>query len=87
MIGKALLECSDTVLEGNPYASWLQLYGGEEFQSGVATGAEYFNQLLAEIDINSERGQNIVHIFKTATRMEVAFWQQGLNALNDSPTA
>jgi len=28
----------------------------------------------------------ILHIFKTATRMEVAFWQQGLNALNDSPT-
>ncbi|MFA0675258.1 TenA family protein, partial [Vibrio sp. 10N.222.51.A6] len=45
VIGKALLESSDTVLEGNPYASWLQLYGGEEFQSGVATGAEYFNQL------------------------------------------
>ncbi|CDT55255.1 thiaminase II [Vibrio coralliirubri] len=87
VIGKALLQSSDTVLEGNPYASWLQLYGGEEFQSGVATGAEYFNQLLAEIDINSERGQNIVHIFKTATRMEVAFWQQGLNALNDSTAA
>lgn len=85
VIGKALLESSDTVLEGNPYASWLQLYGGEEFQSGVETGAEYFNQLLAEIDINSERGQNIVHIFKTATRMEVAFWQQGLNALDSSP--
>jgi thiaminase/transcriptional activator TenA len=37
--------------------------------------------LLAEIDINSQRGQNLIHIFRTATRMEVAFWQQGLNAL------
>ncbi|MCW0469238.1 hypothetical protein OH492_09940 [Vibrio chagasii] len=49
VIGKALLESSDTVLEGNPYASWLQLYGVKKFQSGVATGAEYFNQLLAEV--------------------------------------
>ncbi|UUM31707.1 thiaminase II [Vibrio japonicus] len=81
VIGKALLGHSDTVLEGNPYRSWIELYGGEEFQSGVAAGAEYFNQLLEEIDIHSERGQNLIHIFKTATRMEIAFWQQGLNAL------
>ncbi|MDF5638000.1 thiaminase II, partial [Vibrio parahaemolyticus] len=25
-------------------------------------------------------GQNLIQVFKTATRMEVAFWQQGLNA-------
>lgn len=81
VIGKALLGNSDTVLEGNPYRSWIELYGGEEFQSGVTAGAEYFNQLLEEIDIYSERGQDLIHIFKTATRMEIAFWQQGLNAL------
>ncbi|MDR9826824.1 thiaminase II [Vibrio sp. FNV 38] len=81
VIGKALSQSSDTVLEGNPYASWITLYGSEEFQSGVAAGAAYFDSLLADIDIHSERGQNLIHIFKTATRMEVAFWQQGLNAL------
>lgn len=75
-----LIEDENTVFEGNPYASWINLYGGEEFQSGVASGAEHFNQLLAEIDIYSQRGQNLIQVFKTATRMEVAFWQQGLNA-------
>lgn len=79
MIGKRLIEDEHTLLEGNPYASWINLYGGEEFQSGVANGAEHFNQLLAEIDINSQRGRNLIEVFKTATRMEVAFWQQGLN--------
>lgn len=79
VIGKRLIEDGDTVLEGNPYASWINLYGGEEFQSGVASGAEHFNQLLDEIDINSQRGRNLIEVFKTATRMEVAFWQQGLN--------
>ncbi|TFH92297.1 thiaminase II [Vibrio ouci] len=81
VIGKAfLLESPDTQLEGNPYRSWIELYGGDEFQSGVAEGAEHFNQLLEEVEINSQRGQNLIHVFKTATRMEVAFWQQGLDA-------
>ena len=79
VIGKALLERDKTGLEGNPYRSWIELYGGEEFQSGVASGADHFNQLLEEIDINSQRGQNLIQVFKTATRMEVSFWQQGLN--------
>ncbi|WP_099608175.1 thiaminase II [Vibrio coralliilyticus] len=80
VIGKALIESSDTVREGNPYASWIELYGGEEFQSGVAQGAKHFNQLLEEIDLHSQRGQNLIEVFRTATRMEVAFWQQGLDA-------
>ena len=79
VIGKALIESNDTVREGNPYASWIELYGGEEFQSGVAQGAEHFNQLLEEIDLHSQRGQNLIEVFRTATRMEVAFWQQGLD--------
>jgi len=88
VIGTALLEDSKTVLEGNPYRSWIELYGGEEFQTGVAAGAEYFDQLLSEIDINSQRGQKLIHIFKTATRMEVAFWQQGLDAnISTFPTS
>ncbi|MBN3574644.1 thiaminase II [Vibrio neptunius] len=79
VIGKALIESDGTVREGNPYASWIELYGGEEFQSGVAQGAEHFNQLLEEIELHSQRGQNLIEVFRTATRMEVAFWQQGLD--------
>jgi len=79
-IGKMLINDKNTVIAGNPYASWITLYGGAEFQSGVEKGTQHFNQLLAEIDLNSQRGQNLIEVFKTATRMEVAFWQQGLNA-------
>ena len=75
-----LMVGGNTVIEGNPYASWITLYGGEEFQSGVVKGAKHFSELLAEIDINSQRGQNLIQVFKTATQMEVTFWQQGLNA-------
>ncbi|OLQ93136.1 thiaminase II [Vibrio panuliri] len=78
-IGKMLSESPTTIIDGNPYASWIQLYAGEEFQSGADQGARHFNQLLADIDLNSQRGQNLINVFQTATRMEIAFWQQGLD--------
>lgn len=55
------------------------MYGGEEFQSGVQKSITQLDELLADIDLDSQRGQRLCHIFKTATRMEVAFWQQGLD--------
>ncbi|WP_026971833.1 thiaminase II [Aliagarivorans marinus] len=79
-IGAERLNSADTVLEGNAFRSWVEMYGSEEFQDGVATGAEFLDQLLADIELDSPRGQRLCEIFRTATRMEVAFWQQGLDA-------
>lgn len=79
VIGAQLLARESTKLEGNPYANWIKMYGGEEFQSGVQKSITQLDELLADIDLDSQRGQRLCHIFKTATRMEVAFWQQGLD--------
>lgn len=79
VMGKNLIEDQNTLIDGNPYINWINLYAGEKYQSGVAEGIEFLNQLLAEIDINSQRGQSLIDVFKTATRMEVAFWQQSLD--------
>ncbi|GHA39978.1 TenA family protein [Photobacterium aphoticum] len=79
-IGRLLVASNETVREGNPYDSWISLYSGEEFQQGVAQGRDHLDSLLQDIDVNSPRGQHLIQVFKTATRMEVAFWQQGLNA-------
>lgn len=78
-IGRNLKASAQTVFEGNPFASWIELYSGEEFQQGVAEGTAHIDELLAEININSQRGRNLVEVFRTATRMEIAFWQQGLD--------
>lgn len=78
-IGRNLAADSNTKLVDNPFSSWIELYSGDEFQQGVAQGTEHIDVLLAEIDVNSQRGQNLLHVFKTATRMEIAFWQQGLD--------
>ncbi|MFD2180061.1 thiaminase II [Veronia pacifica] len=81
-IGKRLLSNTDaSKLADNPYASWIKLYGGEEFQQSVGQGTEQIDALLADVDINSRRGQQLIQVFATATRMEVAFWQQGLDIL------
>ncbi len=82
-IGRQLLSDPETKLDENPYASWIQLYGGEEFQQSVAQGTKTIDKLLAEVELDSPRGRNLIQVFKTATRMEVAFWQQGLNAIKD----
>jgi thiaminase/transcriptional activator TenA len=79
VIGKALIESPTTVLEGNPYRSWIELYAGEDFQSGVQVSIERLDKLLKEIELDSQRGQELIQVFKTATRMEIAFWQQGLD--------
>lgn len=80
VIGRQLLEQADTVLEGNPYRPWIEMYNGEEFQKGAQSHLDYLNTLLAELPDNSPRWPRLQHIFATATRMEVAFWQQGLDA-------
>ncbi|KXO12709.1 Thiaminase II involved in salvage of thiamin pyrimidine moiety [Moritella sp. JT01] len=79
-IGRNLAADVNTTLTDNPFASWIELYSGDEFQQGVAQGTAHIDELLAEIDVNSQRGCNLIHVFRTATRMEIAFWQQGLDA-------
>ncbi|MGL4474183.1 MAG: thiaminase II [Shewanella sp.] len=79
VIGAQLLACDTTKFDANPYANWIKMYGGEEFQAGVERSMAQLNHLLADIELTSQRGQRLCQIFKTATRMEVAFWQQGLD--------
>ena len=58
-IGRLLANDKKTNLIDNPFISWIELYSGDEFQKSVADGAQHFDELLAEIDINSQRGQHL----------------------------
>lgn len=78
-IGKLLAQSKITKLDGNPFRSWLEMYCGEDYQSSVTKGSEHFNSLLADIELNSKKGQRLIETFRTATRMEIAFWQQGFD--------
>jgi len=80
-IGRNLCADQNTQRQGNPFDDWIALYGGDEFQQNVAQGTQHIDTLLADIDVHSQRAQDLMSVFRTATRMEIAFWQQGLDAI------
>lgn len=77
-IGRRLISDPITKLEGNPYRSWIELYASENSQKFAKTQGLLLNRLVADIKPNSARWIHICETFKTATRMEIAFWQQSL---------
>jgi thiaminase/transcriptional activator TenA len=79
-IGRLLSSDTNTKMLGNEYASWIELYSSDEFQQSIINSTTHLDTLLAEIDVKSQRAEHLIKVFRTATRMEVAFWQQGLNA-------
>jgi len=84
-IGRNLCADANTNREDNQFEGWIALYGSDEFQQSVAQGTEHIDALLADIDLNSSRARELIRVFRTATRMEIAFWQQGLNASEPVP--
>ena len=78
-IGEHLMSSPTTNKTHNPYLSWIELYGGADFQQGGSKSRQRLNDQLKDIALDSPKGQRLCKIFKTATRMEVGFWQQALD--------
>lgn len=78
-VGQYLSQAGNSVIEGNPYANWIDMYAGQEYQDAAYASVAFFDELLAEIPADSERAMRLQKHFTTATRMEIAFWQQGLD--------
>ncbi|PPR09474.1 MAG: Aminopyrimidine aminohydrolase [Alphaproteobacteria bacterium MarineAlpha11_Bin1] len=77
-IGTALASDRSTVMEGNPYRSWIEMYAGDEYQ-GVASGAVTQLDRLGKSKGADARFNDLAANFIQATRLEKAFWQMGLN--------
>ncbi|RCV86550.1 thiaminase II [Billgrantia montanilacus] len=68
----------DTVRgEANPYDAWIAMYEGEEFQSAMRAELEWLDARLA--DVTPARFQELSEVFRDATRLEIDFWQMGLD--------
>ncbi|WP_395490682.1 thiaminase II [Cedecea davisae] len=78
-IGLNLLHSPATVMEGNPYASWIRNYGDEGYLAGVQASINLLETVGHQRGAES-RLPELAEIFTTATRLESAFWQMGLNA-------
>lgn len=73
------LESQDfTVMaESNPYLPWMQMYLSDEFQEAAKAESDWLNQALARVD--DDRFKELADIFRDATRLEIDFWQAGLD--------
>ena len=77
-IGTRLANDPNTNLDNNPYSSWIAMYSGEEYQQVARQHAEMLDKLWAE-RAGKERLAKIRETFAQAVRLEVNFWQMGLN--------
>nr|WP_244987190.1 thiaminase II [Winslowiella toletana] len=78
-IGLRLLSNPATVIDGNPYAPWINNYGDAHYLHGVQAAIDLLEQVGDQRGAES-RFDALAAIFTTATRLEAAFWQMGLNA-------
>jgi thiaminase/transcriptional activator TenA len=82
-IGARLIEAPAARLDGNPYKDWIGVYGGTEYQE-VAQGAvdqldRVARQRIGNDPAASGRWESLCTTFRSATRLEIGFWDMGLN--------
>ena len=65
--------------EEHPYGEWIAEYSGTEFQTAAQAATESLDALTAG-SVTAERFDSLVEIFRAATRLEAAFWQQALDS-------
>ncbi len=81
-IGRKLLADPATRVEGNPYRDWIEVYGGSEYQE-VAEAAKAQLERVARTRLGADpaaspRWPALVATFRSATRLEIGFWDMGL---------
>jgi thiaminase/transcriptional activator TenA len=79
VIGRALADDPATKRDGNPYASWIGMYAGAEYQELAGAAREQLDELFARRG-NENRMAALETTFREATRLEIGFWQMGLDA-------
>lgn len=78
-IGARLTSDPDTKREGNPYATWIDMYAGDDYQPVARAHGEILDRLWAR---RAGRGRldGLARVFEEASRLEADFWQMGLDA-------
>lgn len=81
-VARWLLEQPTTVLEGNPYREWIEMYASDGYQ-GLASEAVERLGALGERMGADVRFARLARVFRDATVLEVGFWQMGLDAVGE----
>lgn len=70
-----------TRMDGNPYREWIETYSGAEYRDLAAGAVAHLDALAARRGGNARR-DDLIRIFRTATRLEAGFWEMGLLGLD-----
>jgi thiaminase (transcriptional activator TenA) len=63
--------------KSNPYDAWIAMYESDEFQDAMQAEIRWLDERLA--DVSPSRFEQLTRIFRDATRLEIDFWEMGLN--------
>ena len=61
---------------GNPYDAWIGMYASEEFRAAMTAEREWIDARMA--GVTPARFDELVTVFRDATRLEIDFWEMGL---------
>jgi thiaminase/transcriptional activator TenA len=83
-IGLWLKADPQTRLEANPYRGWIETYGGEDYLAVAHDAAAQLDR-VAGLRIGADvpasgRWPSLATTFGAATRLEIGFWDMGLDA-------
>jgi len=78
-IGARLAADPATMRDGNPYASWIAMYAGDEYQEVARAHGVALDRLWAS-RAGGARLESLSRTFEQASRLEADFWQMGLDA-------
>ena len=67
-----------TKKDGNPYAEWIDMYAGDEYQEVARAAVDQLDR-LADARLTPARLESLKTTFAQATRLEASFWDMGLN--------
>jgi thiaminase (transcriptional activator TenA) len=74
----ALLKAQPTTkLDGNPYAAWIEMYAGQEYQSMANAAIDRLERTSATRG-GGARYADLLNTFRAATALETEFWQMSL---------
>lgn len=76
-IGRALADDPATMIDGNPYRAWIEMYASADYQSVAGDHVAQMDRLMDRRG-GPGRLDALVTIFRQATRLEAAFWEMGL---------
>ena len=77
-IGRALADDPATLIDGNPYRAWIEMYASADYQAVAGDHVAHMDRLMDRRG-GPGRLETLATTFRQATRLEAAFWEMGLH--------